>query len=148
MLQEEMINPPNFTYLRRVQDDVKDWEARGVKETNIREDPFIVLNQQYWFFVEILLQFLQHLYMVQIKHLGGYNFHRNALAIHSSSCVRRILKYVTRINIVMREPQRYILAHRPLVAVEEEEVVVKEVVAVVEHAVAVAEHVVAAKFNL
>ena len=85
--------------------------------------------------------------MVQIKHLGGYNFHCNAVAIHSSSCVRRILKYVTRINIVMREPQRYILAHRPpLVAVEQ--VVVKDVVAVVEHSVAVIEHVVAAKFNL
>ena len=42
-----MINPPNFTYLRRVQDGVKDWKARGVKETNIREDPFIMLNQQY-----------------------------------------------------------------------------------------------------
>ena len=47
----------------------------------------------------------------------------------------------------MREPQRYILAHRPpLVAVEQ--VVVKDVVAVVEHSVAVIEHVVAAKFNL
>ena len=47
MLQEEMVDPPDFTYLRSVEDDVNDWEARGVKETNIREDPFIVLNQQY-----------------------------------------------------------------------------------------------------
>ena len=46
-LQEEMVDPPDFTYLRSVQDDVNDWEARGVKETNIREDPFILLNQQY-----------------------------------------------------------------------------------------------------
>ena len=47
MLQEEMVNQANFRYLRRVQDGVKDWKSRGVKETNIREDPFIVLNQQY-----------------------------------------------------------------------------------------------------
>ena len=47
----------------------------------------------------------------------------------------------------MREPQRYILAHRPLL-VAVEQVVVKDVVAVVEHSVAVIEHVVAAKFNL
>ena len=47
----------------------------------------------------------------------------------------------------MREPQKYILAHRPpLVAIEQ--VVVKDVAAAVEHSVAAIEHVVAAKFNL
>ena len=86
MLQEGMVDPPDFTYLRSVEDDVNDWEARGVKETNIREDPFIVLNQQYWFFVELLLQFLQSLDMVQIKNLGGCELHCNALAIPNSSC--------------------------------------------------------------